>query len=364
MKLSDLVDLRNQLRAWHPDQLNLPVREATSALIYQGSNHPAGLGEATAVLQQRQDQIFQHCSAYADSVTEYVRQLDDLIAQQEPHYLSESYRLYDQFMRREQPDYILNRRLGLSVEARDSWNTKIAKLSDWKYPGLVIRPGREDWPEGMVALDPLYVADLNHDLLAPVRERFNEQYKGRLRFQIINESDEQNLLPDIPREQIGLVCVYNFFNYRPFEMIRRYLDEIYRCLRPGGSLLLTYNNCDLPGGVILAERGFTCYTPRTLIMSVIDTIGYQTVYEQDLDAANTMLELRKPGTLSSLRGGQTLAQINYPPAPPPKPPKPAKPPKPPKPPKPAKGKLTRPVYVEETKPPGTLGLTRPKKLAK
>jgi predicted methyltransferase len=40
----------------------------------------------------------------------------------------------------------------------------------------------------------------------------------------------------LPDAQFGLVFAYNYFNFRPFEMMKKYFAEIYQKLKPGGML--------------------------------------------------------------------------------------------------------------------------------
>ena len=116
-------------------------------------------------------------------------------------------------------------------------------------------------------------------------------------------------MPTLPQGQFGFVLAYNFFNYKPLELIKRYMTEIYSKLRNGGILAFTFNNCDLAGGVANAERCFMCYTPGGLIRSLAESIGYEIHQYRQLDSANQWLEIRKPGKLTSLRGGQTLVTV-------------------------------------------------------
>jgi len=72
---------------------------------------------------------------------------------------------------------------------------------------------------------------------------------------------------------------------------------------------MTFNDCDNEKAVDLVERHFSCYTPGYLIKDLATNIGYSEVFSYNGDQPSTWIELRKPGELSSLRGGQTLARI-------------------------------------------------------
>ena len=72
---------------------------------------------------------------------------------------------------------------------------------------------------------------------------------------------------------------------------------------------MTYNNCDLAHGVTRAEHVWMLYTPRRLIERHAVGLGFELIQAYDGRGDVSWLELRKPGDLTSLRGGQTLAKV-------------------------------------------------------
>ena len=158
------------------------------------------------------------------------------------------------------------------------------------------------------ANDPLYIADLNKELMSPWITGFTPEYQRRLRVHEIAEVMGEPLFTSMPKEQVGLCLAYSFFNHRPLELIQRYLTEIFQLLRPGGTLMMTYNNCDHEHGVDLAERTFNSYTPKHHLLDIISSLGYTVTFEWSMGAF-AWIELTKPGELTSLRAGQTLARI-------------------------------------------------------
>lgn len=117
------------------------------------------------------------------------------------------------------------------------------------------------------------------------------------------------MLVSIPNDQIGFVIAWNFFHYKPFEVIKQYITEVYQKLRPGGVFAFSINDGDLPGGVANAERMWMCYTPGSMIMSISEHIGFEVILRHELDRAVSWIELQKPGDRLSLRAGQALAKI-------------------------------------------------------
>jgi SAM-dependent methyltransferase len=109
-------------------------------------------------------------------------------------------------------------------------------------------------------------------------------------------------------QQFGFVCAFRYFEFKPWEVLQQYLDEIFALLRPGGTLLFSFNDCDNWRAVGLTEHHFCCYTPGRLVREHSRKLGYEITHEHD-DAGTTWLELRKPGTLDSIRGAQALAVV-------------------------------------------------------
>jgi hypothetical protein len=93
------------------------------------------------------------------------------------------------------------------------------------------------------------------------------------------------------------------------ELITRYITEAYQKLRPGGTLIMTYNDCDRAHGVALAERNFMCYTPGSEILKIAELTGFDCTYQHTGLGDLSWIELQRPGKITSLRGGQTLAKI-------------------------------------------------------
>jgi hypothetical protein len=156
----------------------------------------------------------------------------------------------------------------------------------------------------------LYLVDHNTELLAPAVAGFHEQYQRRLRLYTINDcNNNQAILSQLPNNQFGYVFAYNWFNFKPLQVIEQYLRELWHKVRPGGTVLMTFNDCDYAHGVALAERNFMCFTPGTRIMKAAETVGFDTLDRHRGLGDVAWLEFQKPGKIYSLRGGQTLAKI-------------------------------------------------------
>lgn len=309
MKISELAAYRETLEALKPRDSTTILAKELDAVLHLVANKAIQMPQALASLQHSRDQAH---DSIAQFNTHLQSLLDDLLQQiknLEPSYLARSYQLYEEGLRYDSIDHVLNRRFPINHEMESYIQSRVQAHSDYHHAGMILRPGRESWVEHMVACDPLYLVDTNHELFETVKAKFTTQYQARLRYYAIRESSEEAMLAALPDDQFGFVLVYNFFHYKPFEIMRAYLREIYQKLKPGGVLGMTFNDCDRRGAVELAERMNNCYTPGRLVMAACESAGFVVEQNYRLDAAVNWVEMRKPGQRISLRGGQSLAKI-------------------------------------------------------
>jgi hypothetical protein len=309
MKLSELVALRNQIDSMSvskiKNQFDLELDPVRSALSVYAEN----FSQLTQQFDIQYNHIQQQVDTYGELIDLLKQQVTQQIRKQEKQWFEESYRLYEQETPNETNDYILNRREILSEETQQILLRRLENYADWRFPGMIVRPGLEKFTRGMVANDPLYLIDQHRDLLTPALQQFPEAYQNRLRAYVVDERASGHFLAKIPNDQFGLCLIYNFFNFRPFEIIKQWLWEIQIKLRPGGVLIMTINDCDREKAVMLVESHFACYTPGYLILDMVQSMGFEVLSTWNNDGPMTWIELRKPGELTTLRGGQTLAKI-------------------------------------------------------
>jgi SAM-dependent methyltransferase len=326
-KLSELVNFYNHLCALTSTE----VKNSTD-LELQKITH------LVPELENLRSTVLTSFNAFEDEFDQVKHKVFDQIRQEEKLYLQDSYKIYEQrrsrkyeWFKMELPagqseflqeqrkikeketeaevNAILNTGLDISEENQNFIISRLHRYTGWQSTTMILHPGVEPWINHLVSNDPLYILDENYDLLKPVLEQFNEVYQKRLRPYVIYEDQDQDILWQMPNEQFGLILSYNYFNHRPFEVIRRYLVEFYKKMRPGGTLLMTYNDCDRWPGVVAAETGVALYTPGFLIREFAQSLGFEQTFIWHTNGPWTWIEFRKPGEWKSLRGGQALAKI-------------------------------------------------------
>jgi hypothetical protein len=309
MKLSDLIAYRNHLRETSAISIGKHANADLDKIVHLVETNKIQMSDFLSNIKTQQDTIEKNFKDFEAILNQIRLQVDELISQQEPAWFVESYRLYEQEMCNETPEYILKRSAAMSTESRIALQTRLLNYTDWQHAGMIIRPALETFVFDMVSFDPLYIVDEKYDLLEPAILKFPAQYQRRLRPYVINERQADPMLIKIPDAQFGMCLVYNLFNFRPLEVIKRYLIEIYQKLKPGGVLIMTFNDCDREKAVMLVESSFACYTPGEMVKNLAQSLGYEILYSWHDGGPSTWLELRKPGTLTTLKGGQSFAKI-------------------------------------------------------
>jgi hypothetical protein len=309
MKLSKIVEYLNLLDSLQVQDEAAEATRKLAAVLHVVANHELQVNSCTQDLQQAFETVNQSLDNFEKILTQIGQRLTQLLHEQEPTYLAESFRLFDQEMRHDSVQHILNRRISTDNQSRLALEHRLKNLTDWRYPGMIVGARTESFIEDMVPLDPLYVVDTHADLVNTAVCKFTPEYQRRLRPYVVNHFTPGAILNELPGNQFGVIFAYNYFNYCPMEVIRRYIVEIASKLRPGGSFIMTYNNCDRAHGIGLTERSWMCYTPGRLIQEAANAAGLELVSNTDAPGDLSWIEFARPGELQTLRGGQSLAKI-------------------------------------------------------
>jgi len=309
MKLSNIVAKLNLL-----DSLDVATEcdiatGTLSHIAHVVTEHADPYQTAKDDILKTHNELINNIAKFSAQVESFKKELRLEIKQHEQEYLIDSLRVYQEEMIHDTVDAILKRRMRINDDDDLMLRTRLRNLTDWRLPGMIIRPGVETYIEEMVPLDPLYVVDHDLELMRPAISKFTPQYQQRLREYVINDWTDDPILDKLPDNQFGTIFAYHYFNHKPMLIICKFLTEFYQKLRPGGSVLMTYNNCDLAHGVIRSEHIWMLYTPRRLIEQHAIDVGFELTMAYDGKGDVSWIEFRKPGDITSLRGGQTLAKI-------------------------------------------------------
>jgi len=308
MKLSEIVTHKNLLDTLSVEKLSASANLDIGSLIEISSRVQLPIEDQLDDLDTARFVLSNILTNVEQTLEAIQHNTQQVIEQQESAYFENSTELY-QGMRHEEVDYILDRAKVLDDNTAELINARMKIYTDWRFPGMIIRPGRESHINNMVALDPLYIVDTHELLLEPGAKNFTPEYQARLRRYVIEEYTDNPIFYNLPKQQFGFIFSHNYFQYKPIELIKQYLTEMFDLLRPGGAIAFTYNDCYFGPSVGLTERNFHCYTPGRLIKQHALDQGFDIVFESHTDDNIHWIELIKSGEKDSIRGGQSLAAV-------------------------------------------------------
>lgn len=318
MKLSELIAYRSRLQEYDIEDVKYHARHNLEDVVHTIKTSVIQPRTFTETIEEDLYNLIDTFNQFGSTLNELIRELDLMIEFAEKDYYEQSTTQYNQVAsgygnhddktNKAINQQILDRRLSISDEAKTMLQNRLKSLADWKYSGMIIRPATESFIDDLVALDPLYLVDYSNELLEPALSKFTDDYKNRLRIYPQSPTDT-DVLSELPNNQMGVCLAFNFFEFVSMEVMENYLENIYKKLRPGGTLAMTFNDCDRYHAVELVERHYCFYTPGRRVRALARKIGYRTQFSWNNTQNVTWLELVKPGTIGSLKGGQALAKI-------------------------------------------------------
>lgn len=183
---------------------------------------------------------------------------------------------------------------------------RIYLRTSWQYPALELGCRDGEFTKYLVAADPLYISDIDNEFLSSAISQFTPEYQARVRKYLIGRDFH---VYGLPINQFGFIFSFNFFNYLSLDTIKQFLLQANQWLRPGGIMLFTYNNADISASAGLAEDYFMTYVPKSMLVPMIESLGFEIVDAQDHWPSTSWIEIKKPGTLKTVKAHQALGEI-------------------------------------------------------
>lgn len=306
MKLHELVQLRNLLQeAIDFDSISNEVSKNKTSLaeLYKfSSEHYHPLIDELITEQEKINFIL---LSNRELLQLKLNQINKDINYLTNKFFVENYQLECQF--NDYKSVQQYRYLYINSEADELLLNRIRLHSTWEYPALEIGCREGEWTKYLVASDPLYIADNFPEFINKTVGQFTPEYQARLRkYQIVNYKIHR-----LPVNQFGFIFSFNFFNYLSLDTIKQFLIQAQSWLRPGGTMLFTYNNADMSAAAGLCESYVMTYVPKSMLIPMIESLGFDIVDSKDFEPSTSWVEFRKPGILKTVKAHQALGEIKY-----------------------------------------------------
>jgi hypothetical protein len=305
MNLCQLVTLRNQLQiAYDTRLIKQEIDSNQSRLVELAKNIDNDLSTKILNIATQNENLYTYLDDVSNHVANLLIEIQTQIDQLASKLFSNNYELE---LTCDSIERVRNvRKIAPDTNFELTLTQRINLYSNWQYPALEIGCRDGEWTKYLVASDPLYIADSFDEFLVSAVEQFPDIYQGRVRkYKIVENCKIKNL----PANQFGLIFSYNYFNYLSLDSIKQYLHQAMDWLRPGGKIVFTYNNADLPSAAAYAESFFMTYVPKGILQPMAESLGFETTFSYDFDPAFSLIEFKKPGQLKSTKLAQTAGEI-------------------------------------------------------
>jgi SAM-dependent methyltransferase len=305
MNLDQLVTFRNQLqKAYDSSVIAEEIDKNYQRLINLTDDADPDLQQHLIAVADEHKNVKQYLDTTSSNILNLLTIVQEKIDLAATKLFTDNYNLE---LKCSDVDIVRNIRLMKRDEIFESTLVqRINLLSNWQYPALEIGCRDGEWTKYLVASDPLYIADVFPEFFTTSLQQFPELYQGRVRKYLIKDYCK---IANLPKNTFGFIFSYNFLNYLSLDSIKQILTQSMEWLRPGGKIVFTYNNADLPAAAAYAENFFMTYVPKSMLQPMAESLGYETTFSFDTEPAFSIIEFKKPGQLKSIKLSQTSGEI-------------------------------------------------------
>jgi hypothetical protein len=189
---------------------------------------------------------------------------------------------------------------------------RIYLYSNHLYAGLILGCRFREWLPPLVASDPLYLTNYdNKDLIEQIISEYPEIYQRRVRIYQIADQDYSIL----PQQQFSIILSWDYLLWIHAKEFEKCLAQAFDLLRPGGTFIFGYNNCDLLPSAEKALNGSRGWASRHRLIQLAEQIGYEVVSTTDHPVDDPTVcyvswaELKRPGELKTAKMRPAMGEI-------------------------------------------------------
>lgn len=303
MDLPGLVELRERLKKSHDAE---PIQQRISELVSRLSADAGISGEYVVDVQNLIGQYLDMLTKIGEAeiiLNDIEAKINEEITHKSKKFFTDN---YDVELSYQNPENILTVRvMYIPSQVRTTIESRLGNYIKWQFPALEIGCKDGPWTRLLVGADPLYVMDEHWLFIERTTQKFPEEYQRRIRPYLLKDANFDAL----PDGQLGFVFSWNFFNYLSLDTTKRLLKNLYSKLRPGATIMFSYNNGDMPAGAAYADSYFMSYLPKSMLVPMCQSLGYEVTASFDFEPAVSWLEITKPGVLTTTKAHQALGVI-------------------------------------------------------
>lgn len=190
-------------------------------------------------------------------------------------------------------------------EEYDYFVTFVSVYSNWRHPSLILgAKHRRELIEAAMGSDPVYVVEHYSEYFDYQKTLFPVDMAKKFRFYGSHD------LAFLPKQAIGLICVYNEFPFLPWKSTFQYITELAEKLSPGGHFIFNFNDCTTVKGMESFEKKLMTYTTPAMFEKVCNSVGMHLckLYRSNSENFSFMV-FEKPGEKNKTKANPSLGYV-------------------------------------------------------
>lgn len=187
---------------------------------------------------------------------------------------------------------------------------QLRRYSNWRYPGMTILNHDTDFTKHLAQCEPLYLVSNEQLYINQAMENYTDVYKTRVRPYLVHGDIDFHKLP---HGQFGFIFCWNTFEHMQASSIETYMLWFSHLLRPGGTLLMSYNDADTVMGAQKVDWGGSDFTTRRSLAFAAEKVGLNLHKAMTFSTDSgeiSWLELQKYGELETIKVHPTMGIVN------------------------------------------------------
>ena len=301
-RLSDLCKAREILQdtqEGYSDQSDVQLLGQLDAISSHANFRSPDIDILSSIMSDKRDTVSQ---IFDDLRSRMDRWIDEWQPSCESHnaaWISELMRFtWEEWCEWRDVAYAPNPALDEFVAARISENI------NWQSPSLIYKSINPALVTDCLGSYPIYLVSKYKQSFDEIREMFHISQVRKLRFY------DNDRTSQLPQDAIGLMVSVNHFTHASERHIQRDLMMLSDLLMPGGILMFNINDCDYSKCARFFEQGARSYVRGKHVDGMIEEAGLIVTKKEYLsDPSSLWIEVRKPGTRTSIKKAEALGRI-------------------------------------------------------
>lgn len=252
------------------------------------------------------DNLQKALQEYSNTVNEIEKKLKTTISLDKDEYLKKSEEIYKENIER----MLFEEELAwakLWPPTKDDFKLlyqTIVNYSNWQYGGLIVGSKNSSIIDAITGTEPFYVVEKFPNYLNLFAKKYHADFIRKIKFYQLER------IKQLPNNSMGVIVVFNEFNFLPWNATVHVLNTLSKKLIPGGVLIFNYNNCDTVNGFINFENNQMVYSTFEMYEKFLKNFNLNCIQKHDSTSQSfSFVTFKKDGFKKPIKGYPSVGLI-------------------------------------------------------